>query len=249
MNRRGRRCAVPATALLLLALAACTGTADDQHPAPAPLTGAQAESLALTRFTNYRAGSAHATAAIPVTGRHLILDARLDWRAHTGYGLLRDATAGATQHWQHLLRWTPTSVSVHYNWRGAVPVRPPGTGWAQRDLQPSTSTVDTALVLLLELASDRPDNAQLLVRSGARRLGTTTLDGRTVTEFSGPSSRGPAGPAAGAGEAGSEAKEGAGAGRTRYWIDAGDVLRRFAALLPATSAWMTVDLAPVEPRS
>lgn len=241
---RGARHAVLACALL--ALAGCGGTHDDKHPAPAPLTGQQAESLALTRFTNYRAGAAHTTSSIPLPGGRLVLDARLDWRARTGYGLLRDDTAGRTPHWQHLLRWNSTSVSVHYDWRGAAPAEPPKDGWSQRTLQPSTSTVDTALVLLLELASDRPDNAQLLARSGAREVGATTVDGRAVTEFSGPAAQAP--PASPDASPAGGPRSAQDTSRTRYWIDSQDVLRRFDARLPSSPGWMTVRITPLPRR-
>ncbi|MET7286921.1 hypothetical protein [Streptomyces sp. NPDC005573] len=219
----------------LLALAGCAR--DTGTPHPAPLTGPQAETLALMRFTNYRAGAARTTATIPLPGRAVRLDARLDWRAHTGYGLLSGTGPGASQHWRHLLRWDRGGVRVHYDWPGAVPAEPPEDGWAERDLQPDTSAVDTALALLTALASDRPENAQLLARSGARRLGTTTIGGHPVTEFSGPAPR-PASSSPGA-------PAGADGSRTRYWIDSRGTLRRFAARLPGTSGWMTADLTPV----
>jgi hypothetical protein len=225
-----------------LAATGCGRAHDDKNPGPAPLTGQQAESLALTRFADYRAGTAHTTASIPLPGQRLLLDARLDWRAHTGYGLLRDASVGTTRHWQHLLRWDRTTVSVHYDWRGPAPARPPKDGWAQRDLQPGTSTVDTALTLLLDLAADRPDNAQLLARSGAHRVGAASIDGDAVTEFSGPSVPATSPSSSAASATGTDS--GPGTSRTRYWIDSRNTLRRFAARLPASPGWMTAQLTP-----
>lgn len=238
MTRRGHRVrtALAAAAAALLPLTACTHSGGAPHPAP--LTGQQADALALTRFTNYRAGSAHVIATIPLPGSKAVLDAHLDWRAHTGYGLLRDATPGAPRHWQHLLRWTRTTVTARFDWPGKAPATPPAAGWSpERPLAPDTSTVDTALVMLLGLAADRPDNAQLLARSGATRIGTATVAGHPVTEY--------AGPAAAAAPSGTP-PTGTG-GHTRYWIDSAGLLRRFSARLPGSPDWMTADLtAPAE---
>ncbi|MFI0939605.1 hypothetical protein [Streptomyces sp. NPDC021020] len=239
-SHRARTALAAVLGAALLPLAACTHSGG--RPQPAPLTGQQAEALALTRFTNYRAGTAHVTATVPLPGSRVVLDARLDWRAHTGYGLLRDATPGAARHWQHLLRWDRTTVAAHFDWPGKAPAKPPADGWSpERPLDPHTSTVDTALALLLGLAADRPDNAQLLVRSGAARIGAATVGGRPVTEYAGPSapgapsSTGPGTPSAAAG------------GRTRYWIDSAGLLRRFAARLPGSPGWTTADLTAPYP--
>ncbi|MGW5350135.1 hypothetical protein ACWERV_06370 [Streptomyces sp. NPDC004031] len=240
MTRRLRRGLTAALIAALLPLAGCGHSGGTPHPAP--LTGQQAESLALTRFTNYRAGSAHVTATVPLPGSRVVLDARLDWRAHTGYGLLRDATPGTARHWQHLLRWNRATVAAHFDWPGPAPAQPPSGGWSpERPLDPDTSTVDTALALLLGLAADRPDNAQLLARSGAARIGATTVGGRPVTEYAGPAAPGTPAPSA------PGTPSPAAGGHTRYWIDAAGLLRRFSAELPGSPGWMTADLTAPYP--
>ncbi|MFI0780353.1 hypothetical protein [Streptomyces sp. NPDC021212] len=220
------------TFLLLLGSSACTQ--DKPHTpavattAPA-LTTPQAELLALTRFTNYRRGAAQVTADIPVQGHLARLTGHLDWRHRTGLAILK-GNGGILEHGRHLLRWDHTTVSVQHNWTGHLPTRPPRHGWARRALTTRASTIDTTLLLLLNLAADRPDNARLLLRSGARRLGDEKVAGTPVTLFAGPSVTTSQ---AAAPEAGRTAE-----GRTRYWIDADGRLRRFSARLGGSTEWL-----------
>ncbi|WP_405760722.1 hypothetical protein [Streptomyces sp. NBC_00045] len=248
MTPRAPRRPVRAALLLavLLASAGCTGPAADQ-PAEerALLTEQQAELLALARFTNYRSAAGTVSATIPVPGRTVRLDGRLDWRAHTGYAELRDETPGAATHWRHLLRWNRTTVSARFNWTGPRPDEPPADGWSERLLQPRSATVDSTLILLLSLGSDRPENAQLLVRSSARVVGHEKISGAPVTVFSGPGTDTDAGTGTGTRDAPATSAPSAPGtpGRTRYWIDADGGLRRFAARLGGSGAWMTADIS------
>lgn len=218
--------------LTLLGASACT---QDKPPAPAPTTTApalttpQAELLALTRFANYRRGTAQVTADIPVQGHPARLAGRLDWRHGTGLALLQ-GNGGVLGHGRHLLRWDRTTVSVQHNWTGPLPKHPPRQGWNQRALTTRASTIDTTLLLLLNLAADRPDNAQLLLHSGARRLGDEEVAGVPVTLFSGPSATTPQGPA--------PQTTRSTPGRTRYWIDADGRLHRFSARLGGGTEWL-----------
>ncbi len=213
--------------MVLLAGTACT---QDKPPAPVSatttpaLTTSQAELLALTRFANYRRGSAKVTADLPVEGHPARLTGRLEWRHGTGLAILQ-GNGGVFEHGRHLLRWDRTTVAVHYDWTGPLPTRPPRDGWTQRALTAHASTTDTSLLLLLNLAADRPDNAQLLLHSGARRLGQETVDGVPVTVFAGPSTT-----AAGAARSTPS--------RTRYWIDANGGLRRFSARPGGADGWL-----------
>jgi hypothetical protein len=221
------------TLLLLLGGTACT---QERPPAPASiapaLTTRQAELLALTRFTNYRRGAAKVTVDIPVQGHTARLTGRLDWRHSTGFAVLQ-GSGGVLGHGRHLLRWNRATVSVRHNWTGALPQSPPPDGWIQRGLTPSASDIDTALLLLLNLAADRPDNPQLLVRSGARHLGQEKTEGVPVTVFAGPSGTLP--------QAASPEATHPAPGRTRYWIDANGRLRRFSARLGGSAQWLTAE--------
>ncbi|MFJ8160164.1 hypothetical protein ACIRBY_04450 [Streptomyces sp. NPDC096136] len=223
--------------LTLLGVAACT----QEKPRPAPsaaaspaLTTPQAELLALTRFANYRRGTAQVTADIPVPGKSARLTGRLDWRHGTGLALLQ-IDGGARDQGRHLLSWTRTTVSMQRDWTGSLPAHPPQNGWTEHPLTARASTVDTTLLLLLNLAANRPDNAQLLLHSGARHLGSEKVDGTPVTVFAGPSTTTPPG-------ATREAARTV-AGRTRYWIDADGRLRRFSAHLGSGTDWLVATLS------
>ncbi|MFF2331221.1 MULTISPECIES: hypothetical protein [unclassified Streptomyces] len=224
-------CGIALTLLTLLGASACT---QNKPPAPATatapaLTTPQAELLALTRFTNYRRGSSQVTADIPVQGHVARLTGRLDWRNGTGLAILQsgDGTLEATR---NLLRWNRTTVSMRRNWTDPLPARPPRDDWNEHPLAAQASAIDTTLLLLLNLATDRPDNAQLLLHSGARRLGDEKVTGVPVTVFAGPSATTPQG----------SAREAARTtpGRTRYWIDEDARLRRFSARLGGTTDWL-----------
>ncbi|MFD9225841.1 hypothetical protein ACFWDI_38870 [Streptomyces sp. NPDC060064] len=227
-------CGLALTLLVLLGGTACTR---QQPPAPAPaaavpaLTTGQAELLALTRFTNYRRGTAEVTADIPAQGHPARLTGRLDWRHFTGLAVLQ-GNGGVLGHGRHLLRWDRATVSVRHDWTSALPATPPHDGWARRPLTARASTIDTTLLLLLNLAADRPDNPQLLAHSGARRLGQEEAGGVTVTVFAGPSGAVP--------EAASP-QAARPPGRTRYWIDADGRLRRFSARLSNGTQWLVAD--------
>ncbi|MET8012699.1 hypothetical protein ABZU86_10865 [Streptomyces sp. NPDC005271] len=229
--------AVSARGIALTLLALLGGTACTQEKPSAPvsattapaLTTPQAELLAVTRFTNYRRGAAKVTADIPVQGHSAGLTGRLDWRRSTGLAILQ-GNGGVLEHGRHLLRWDRTTVSIQHNWTGPLPAHPPRHGWTQRSLTTETSTVDTALLLLLNLAADRPDNAQLLLHSGARRLGKEKAGGVPVTVFAGPSITASRSTSPGAARTPP--------GRTRYWIDADGGLRRFSARLGGGTAWL-----------
>ncbi|MFI0814921.1 hypothetical protein ACH4TX_05645 [Streptomyces sp. NPDC021098] len=113
---------------------------------------------------------------------------------------------------------------------GVLPAHPPRHGWARRALTTRASTIDTTLLLLLNLAADRPDNARLLLRSGARRLGREKVAGVPVTVFAGPSATKPQATAPKAARLAP--------GRTRYWIAADGRLRRFSARLAGGTEWL-----------
>jgi hypothetical protein len=226
-------CGVALALLVLLGGTACT---QEKPPAAAAattapaLTTSQAELMALTRFANYRRGTAKVTADIPVQGDSARLTGRLDWRRGSGLAVFQ-GNGGVLGNGRHLLRWDHATVSVRHNWPGPLPARPPHDGWTKRALAARTSTIDTTLLLLLNLAADRPDNAQLLLHSGARRLGHEEVGGVPVTVFAGPSTTAPQNPSPG--------KVRTTHGRTRYWIDAEGVLRRFSARLGGDTGWLT----------
>ncbi|MFC8344779.1 hypothetical protein [Streptomyces sp. NPDC057280] len=100
-------------------------------------------------------------------------------------------------------------------------------GWTRRGFV--GGPLDTGLRLVLGLAADRPDNAQLLAQSGPSWLRGDRIDGRPLDVFSGPRPR-PQGSAPPAGRS-----------PLAYWIDADGDLRRVTATL-GTGRTVTVDV-------
>ncbi|WP_405786421.1 hypothetical protein [Streptomyces sp. NBC_01367] len=211
----------------LLALTACTApTHDGKAAAPRPLTSEESDRMALARFTTYRRGTGDVTATIPSRGRTITLTGRIDWRGHHGYAELRDDAAPPTR---ELVHWTPNGVANQPRWTGGLPDRPPTSGWNHHPLQPHSAALDSMLLLLLHLGSNRPDNAQLLARSDARWLRDDRIDDVPVIVTAGP---GAPGAPVGSGRL----------GNTRYWIDADGGLLRFQARLGGEVQWATAEL-------
>jgi hypothetical protein len=217
-------------AALLIVLTGCGST-----PEPRSLSTGEAERLALVRFTNFVQRSATFTAAVPSPGGKLFLTGRVDFTAHVAYAALR--TEGRTDPASAgLLQWNLTTLAFH---GGAVadPVDPPPTtGWQVRELQRTGSELDGALRLLMNLASDRPDNAQLLEQSSARWLRTDTVDGAAVDVLEGPQ------------QAGQPRADDA---RLRYWVDGDGKVHRLEARLGNQPDFAVFDLkspgAPIIP--
>ncbi|MFC9397396.1 hypothetical protein ACFTWS_30160 [Streptomyces sp. NPDC057027] len=216
----------------LLALTACSApTHDGKAAGPRPLSSEEADRMALARFTTYRRGTGEVTATVPSHGSTITLTGRIDWRGHHGYAELRD---DATPPTRELVQWSARGVANHPRWTGGLPDRPPASGWGFHPLQPHSTALDSLLLLLLHLGSDRPDNAQLLARSDARWLRDDRIDDIPVIVTAGPGS--PSAPA-GSGRL----------GNTRYWIDADGRLLRFQARLGGEVQWATAELHPTHP--
>jgi hypothetical protein len=196
-----------------------TSSSPDQTTA---MTSAQADLLALARFNDYQNGVSAINAEIPVSGQEFALDGRVDWQNHLGYATL----ASAQQSGAELLQWTPNGIAVRGNWTGPLPATPPADGWTVRAWQQGAD-LDSALQLILDLAADRPENAQSLQQSGASVLRDADIGGEHVTVFAGPPET-----------------QGGTNSHTRYWIADDGTLRRFEALIDGSTTWTEVDVAP-----
>ncbi|HEV8560842.1 MAG TPA: hypothetical protein VGR06_31325 [Actinophytocola sp.] len=209
-----------------VAAALLTGCGTDV-PEPHPLTMAEAERLALVRYTNYETGVAFVTARIATGAGVLVLDGRVDFVRHLGHvalsteGRSDPASAG-------LLQWGPTRVAFRQGLgqRAADPLPP--DAWQLRPLRTGGSELDVTLLLLLNVANDRPDNAQLLHQSTARWLRSDAVGGTPVDLFEGPTQPGKA-------------------ARLTYWVDRDGKLRRLDARLGDTGAEATIDFTPGAP--
>jgi len=207
----------------LTALLALTGCAADAEPRP--LTTGEAERLAMVRFTNYVQRTADITATVPGPGGRLRLDGRVDFINHIGYANL--TTEGRSGHASSgLVLWSRTVIAFHPGAMGNLTDPPPPDGWQVRDLQASGSELDGALRLLVNLAADRPDNAQLLARSSARWLRADTIGATAVDVMEGPGQTG---------------QPRSGEARLRYWLADDGRLRRVEARLGDQREFAVVD--------
>ncbi|MGW0517658.1 hypothetical protein [Crossiella sp. NPDC003009] len=193
---------------------------------PRSLSGAEAERLALVRFINYESRTAAVRAAVPSTSGIVVLDGRIDFVSHLGYAAMRtegrndSASAG-------LLQWSPEVLAFRAG-AGQLAVDPvPGNGWQVRPMQRAGNELDTALTLLVDLAADRPDNAELLRQSSARWLRADRVGEVAVDVFEGPL------------EPGKDAN-----GRLRYWVGGDGRLHRLEARTGAGETPAMIDLKP-----
>ncbi len=188
---------------------------------PRPVTGEEAQQLALVRLTTYEQSPVALRLRIPGPVAATTVDAVLDFRTRRATGTYRvPGTAGAPAA-SGALAWDDRTVAVDPDGGG--------TGWARRAA--GRDPLDRALLLALRLGHDRPENAQLLARGGATRLGERRLDGTSYTVFGGPH------PPRRPGEA-----PPAGGSALSYWVDAGGGLRRVEARLTPGAPPVTVDV-------
>lgn len=229
-----------ATALVAVpALAGCSGEEDEPAPKPRALSATEAERLAAVRFKNYDAKGARVTADIESKGTKLRLVADVDHREHRGYGLLE--TLGRTDAAaRSLLAWSPEAVAVLEGTTArTAPRELPTTGWVTREPQRYGSDLDSTLLLLLNLAADRPDNAQLLRSSNARWVRADKVGKERVDVMTGPD------PVKGEGAE----KASRGAQRLTYWVSEDGLIRRLDVRLGdgAGSATIRYDQAAYRP--
>jgi hypothetical protein len=178
-----------------LLLAACGA------PEPRAVTGREAERLAQVRFNNYSSRVSSVDARIPSPAGTLLLSGRMDFVSHVGYVTMstegrRDAASAG------LLQWGPALMAFREGVEPAADL--PQDGWQYRPLQQDGSELDAALLLLINIAADRPDDAQALERS-ARWLKSDQVSDQAVDVLD--------------------------TGRLTYWVDhAGQLLRLQARL-------------------
>jgi hypothetical protein len=187
-----------------------------------PVTAQEADRLALTRFQNYRATGAHFRTRVSSPEGALAVEGDVDYRMQLGYARVSGAGDAFFLQWSDstLLAW-PAKPTVSVS-PGKLPAGKP----VGRALAPAKSAVDSVLAVVLGLGSDRPDNAQLIRRNGARWLRSATLAGTKVDVLQGPAATGqPAGSGA----------------IVRYWVDATGHLLRLDAFLAGGSSATRID--------
>jgi hypothetical protein len=238
--RPARLLAVAISALCVAVLAACGGSSSSDV-GPRHLTQEQAELLATVRFRNYDAGVRSIVVTIPDTaaegpGSGGRVEGWVDFARHLGYAA---ATQGSTP--LGAVAWSAERIAINESARGPVDVAVPREGWRSDRLDPQASSMTRALAIVLNLASDRPENPLLLRQSDAAFLRTAEIDGTKVVVLAGPS------PATAASTPSTEAPASPRTrDRIRYWIDGDGLLRRVQVTVPGTTAWTTIDLSDAE---
>lgn len=218
-----------------LAFAALVGCGGGDGPSPSgdggkALEAAQAERLALVRFRNHETGTARFRAQVPSPAGALSIHGLVDWRRHLASAVLR--TEGRSDPDANgLLQWSLRQVAFHPGGDidGDPPTPPLDGRWTLRPIDAKSSDLDAFLLLILNLAYDRPDNPELL-RTGpasARFLRRDRIGNSSVEVFSGPAQ--PTNPEPGP-------------SRTRYWIDGDGRLRRFEARIADEQRFAVADL-------
>ena len=218
--RRASSLAVLATIALLTACA----PAVQAEPEPRPLSGSEAELLAVVRFRNFDAGTRSIETRIPGTqAGDLRLSGWFDYAARVGYVSTSTQRGSAGLTW-----WNESTVAVREDPVEAAPLPPPADGWESGPLDPSGTTLAAALALIGGLGADRPENPQLLAQSDAAWLRTDEVHGIEVDVFAGPS--GDQGVAADVED------------RPRYWVDESGILWRLQVRLGGADEWTVIDL-------
>ncbi len=203
---------------------------------PRALTSDEVNRLAIARFRNHEAGGRAVTITVPTTGGGLVITGSIDYRAKLGYGVVRGTGRDTSSN--GLIQWNTTTVFVHpmVNIPAEAPASPPESDWHRRPLQTAGSSLDSSLLIALNLGSDRPDNAELLPQNGAAWVGQDQVGEHKVDVMSGPSAR---------------ARPGT-AGNVRYWIGSDGTMHRVQADVASEPQPVVIDFdarayVPVQP--
>lgn len=206
-----------------------SGTGADDGPRA--LSAPEAQRLALTRFRTYQASPSAVTVRATTPSATTVVRAVVDHRRHRAVGAYEAESA------RGLLAWDLSTVAVadaEGARLGDVVRAAQEVGereWVRRGY--AGGPLDVGLRLVLSMAADRPDNAQLLARSGPLWLRDERIGGRSHDVFSGPRPR----------PQGTPRPSGPPSGRSplSYWIDADGNLRRLTADL-GSGRTVTVDV-------
>ncbi len=201
-----RQIGAAALVVATLMLGACTA-AGSAEPTARPVTQEEAERLAAARSTTYDQRWVDFEANVPSEAGALILTGRADMQSHTATAVMETAD----DRWA-LLQWTAVgkALTALPGDPGGLPDPPPSDGWQVVGLD-LEQPLDTALAVILNLASDQPEDPAALRENGAEWVGTDTVDGTDVDVLIAPGTDGKANEA------------------VRYYVDADGNLRRLTA--------------------
>ncbi|MFJ3791377.1 hypothetical protein [Kitasatospora sp. NPDC090091] len=227
---------------LLVALVACATAAGgvlayravvSEAPGERAVTVDEASRLALSRLNLFQASPVTVTLTAAEGGDVAVrVEGVVDYRNRRGVGRYR--VTGANGPLDHgLVIWDAGGLGLAPEPAGAdgpawqQAERVPRQGWSPRAY--TADPLDAGLQLMVQLGADRPDNPLLLAQSGARRLGSDRLDGRSYDRFSGPRAQG--------------AAPDGGRSPLTYWVDGDGTLRRVTMRMPGLGTPTTVDFA------
>lgn len=209
-GQRRRRFVVLVAALSTITVLSACSADGSPHPSPSstprPVTQQEAERLAVARFNTYDEHWVDVVARVPVAGETLSLTGRADMQAHEAMAVVKTRDG----RWA-LLQWTQAGKAVVSLPSEPVGLPdPPADGWQVAPLS-LDQPLDSALAVILDLASDRPENPLLLRQNGARWIRSEHVDDTAVDVFIAP----------GTDEKPNEL--------VRYAVDANGILRRVTA--------------------
>lgn len=218
---------VRGAAVLLLGLGgACAGSPAPDAPAaaeaPRPLTSAEATRLARIRPMAHEAGARTFEGTVVDADGTVFLEGWIDTHDHVGFAVARPR--GATAGGSFLTLWGPSEVSAQAAPPDGLPAAVPADGWQTAALDPATSVLAAAQVLLVSLSGEQPENPLLLETGGARWLGTDEVGGVAVDVLAGVG------------------QEDGGPSRLHYFVDGEGHLLRLEAQLDG-ERWSTFDFA------
>lgn len=218
---------------------------------PRAVTSSEAQQLAMVRFKTFDGSPHNLKMKIDNGTDSYAVRGLIDYRKHRAIGAYVAGAEGGKQQ-KGLIAWDSSGVAVAPGKRKAsspsgvaeimaAAAKLPGKQWSPRDY--GGYPLDTVLRVVLALGADRPDNAQLLAQSGPRRLGESTLRGKSYTRFSGPRPRPQKG--------GKDAKQ---PKRPRtspltYWVDENGDLGRLEIKSESMKRPVTVDFLGREART
>ena len=195
-----RRRLLGAGVVLGLVLAGTTACGDDDATTspgasqaadgPRPLTADEADVLAAVRVNNYRRELVPFTIDVPLEASRVVLTGRADMREHlaiaggTSTPVAGGAPAYATFAWNLTTMAVTDTAAAPTQEQLALAAEVPQARWQVHPLAGSREALDQVALVLLNLALDRPDNAQLLRQNGAEYRGSTVVDGTDVTIMS-----------------------------------------------------------------
>lgn len=152
-----------------------------------PLSAAEAQRLGDMRARNYRDARVGLRATVGNPGTALRLSGWVDWRRPLAYLAATTSVPGPDD---GLLQAVPGIVATRPGRvDGDPPAVPPADGWRVRPFttaSDSPAVIDAFLALLFSIASERPDQADLLARTEARWLGRERYRDQTVDVLMGP---------------------------------------------------------------